>query len=420
MSCILKDSRKRSPYWIASFTDSEGRRLKRSTKTTDAELAKRIAQEWEVAGKAGRAGRLVESQCRKVLSEIYEQATGKPLHFRTARSWLTGWLEEKKVSVSPRTFPKYEQIVSEFLAHLGKRADAMLNEIVDDDLKSFRNSLSRSGHSPATVNGAIKILRMPFSLAHQLGYVAANPCAGVGLLDDDTDIEKDVFTPEQIGALLAEAQGDWKGVILCGYFTGLRLRDVMELRWESVDAGLTKLELIPRKTRRKKKNRKVVLPIHPQFADWLRKQPRGIGRAPVFPSLAGKTGGGQGGWSMMFRAIMERAGIQGRILRERNGAGRSQSSLSFHSLRHSFNSALANADVSQEIRQKLTGHTSAAMNEVYTHRDFAPLAQAVAKLPSVSATEYLHERKERLPNMRVVKVEPFVRKSKVNKLPRIR
>jgi hypothetical protein len=61
MSCLIKDSRGRIPYWIASFTDSEGRRLKRSTKTTDKELATRLAQEWEAAGKAGRAGRLATS-----------------------------------------------------------------------------------------------------------------------------------------------------------------------------------------------------------------------------------------------------------------------------------------------------------------------------------------------------------------------
>jgi integrase len=383
MSSILKDSLGRSKYWIASFTNSDGRRLKRSTKTTDSELAKQVAREWEAAGKAGRAGRLVESQCRKVIAEIYEQATGKPLHFRTARSWLASWLEEKKVSISQRTKLKYGQIVREFLDHLGNRADAMLNEIVDDDLKSFRNSLTRSGHSPATANTALKILRSPFSLAHQKGYVAANPCAGVGLVDDDTDVEKDVFSAEQIGALVAEAQGDWKGAILCGYYTGLRLKDVTELKWESVDPGVSKLELIPAKTRRKKRNRKIVLPIHPAFADWLKKQTRGIGKAPVFPSLAGKSGGGKSGLSMMFKRIMDRAGIQGRILRERNGEGRSQSSLSFHSLRHSFNSALANADVAQEIRQKLTGHASAAMNEVYTHRELEPLRKAIAKLPRI-------------------------------------
>ena len=195
--------------------------------------------------------------------------------------------------------------------------------------------------------------------------------------------EKDVFTPEQIRALVAEAQGDWKGAILCGLFTGLRLKDVTELRWESIDAGLTKIELVPHKTRRKKKNRKVVLPIHPELAAWLKKQTRGIGKAPVFPTLAGKSGGGKSGLSSMFRRIMERAGVEGRILRERNGEGRSQSSLSFHSLRHSFNSALANAGVSQEIRQKLTGHASASMNEIYTHRELDPLRKAVALLPKI-------------------------------------
>jgi pantothenate kinase-related protein Tda10 len=77
-------------------------------------------------------------------------------------------------------------------------------------------------------------------------------------------------------------------------------------------AGLTKIELVPRKTRRKKKNRKVVLPIHPVFAAWLKKQTRGIGKAPVFPCLAGRSGAGKSGLSM---------GISSAI--SRNGSGRS-------------------------------------------------------------------------------------------------
>jgi len=40
---------------------------------------------------------------------------------------------------------------------------------------------------------------------------------------------------------------------------------------------------------------------------------------------------------------------------------------SFHSLRHSFNSVLANAGVPKEIRMKLTGHASPMMNQNYTH-----------------------------------------------------
>ena len=73
------------------------------------------------------------------------------------------------------------------------------------------------------------------------------------------------------------------------------------------------------------------------------------------------------------------------VLRQRaeGSAGRTQSSLSFHSLRHSFNSALANAGVAQELRQKLTGHASKAMNAKYTHHEIDALRGAVALLPSV-------------------------------------
>lgn len=62
------------------------------------------------------------------------------------------------------------------------------------------------------------------------------------------------------------------------------------------------------------------------------------------------------------------------------------SKLTFHSLRHSFNSALANAGVAQEVRMKLTGHTSADMNAKYTHHELDLLKAAIGKLPSVSAT----------------------------------
>lgn len=38
----------------------------------------------------------------------------------------------------------------------------------------------------------------------------------------------------------------------------------------------------------------------------------------------------------------------------------------FHSLRHSFNSAMANAGVSEELRTKLTGRATQAAQEVYS------------------------------------------------------
>jgi site-specific recombinase XerD len=79
---------------------------------------------------------------------------------------------------------------------------------------------------------------------------------------------------------------------------------------------------------------------------------------------------------------MDKAGVEGKRTQARGG--RTLSSLSFHSLRHSFNNAMANAGISQEVRQKLAGHTSAETNQVYTHHELEALRAAVAVIPRIS------------------------------------
>src|SRR5438046_3265338 len=332
MASITKDTHQppKSPFWIACFTGPDGRRLKKSTKTTDKELAKKLAGEWEQAGKLARAGRLTESHCRKVIAEMYEHTIGEPLHFRTASEYLTEWVENKKNGTEERAFLKYEQIVHEFLSHIGVKADRLLREITPADIRSFRDAKKRKGLAAPTVNHAIKILRMPFKAAHDAGYIDINPKTKNTVRpvkDEARNFEKDVFTREQLGDLLKAAPSeDWKGAILCGYYTGLRLRDIADLEWSAVDLDGRIITVTARKTRKR-----VAVPIHPRFAVWLEKQTRGIGKAPVFSTLAGKAGGGKRGMSMACKRIMEHAEIKGRLLREANGEGRSQSSLSFHS-----------------------------------------------------------------------------------------
>jgi len=48
-----------------------------------------------------------------------------------------------------------------------------------------------------------------------------------------------------------------------------------------------------------------------------------------------------------------------------------------------FVSAMANAGVSRELRQKLTGHASAQMNAQYTHHEHESLRSAVSLIPSI-------------------------------------
>jgi integrase len=389
MASISKDAHQppKSPFWIACYngvrSDGKLRRIKRSTKTTDRKLAQRLADEWEALEKLAGEKRLTESHCRKVIAQMYERTTGEPLHFHTAREYLNEWVESKRNETELRSFLKYRQVANGFLSHIGAKADRVLRDITPADIRSWRDALKRKSLSAPTVNQAVKTLRMPFKAAHEAGYIDINPTKNAvrPLKDKVSDVEKDVFRPEQITDLIKAAPSeDWRGAILCGYYTGLRLRDVADLEWSAVDLDKHTITVTTRKTLTK-----VTVPIHPQFRAWLEKQTRGIGKAPVFPTLAGKSGGGKSGLSMAFKRIMERAKIKGRLLREANGAGRSQSSLSFHSLRHSFNSAMANAGVSSEVRQKLTGHATAKMNAQYTHHELEELRAAVSVIPRIGS-----------------------------------
>jgi integrase len=85
---------------------------------------------------------------------------------------------------------------------------------------------------------------------------------------------------------------------------------------------------------------------------------------------------------MQFKKLMLAAGIEPGIAREKKGAvGRNISRLSFHSLRHSFVSNLANHGVSPELRQKLTGHADEKSHAVYSHHELATLQRAIEQMP---------------------------------------
>jgi integrase len=97
------------------------------------------------------------------------------------------------------------------------------------------------------------------------------------------------------------------------------------------------------------------------------------------PKLATKLTGGRRDLSEGFKRIVIKAGIDPKTVQ---GKGiREFSKRSFHSLRHRFNSALANAVIPEEVRMKLTGHATPVMNSQYTHLQAKTLKDAVTKMP---------------------------------------
>jgi integrase len=151
------------------------------------------------------------------------------------------------------------------------------------------------------------------------------------------------------------------------------------MEWSAIDWQKRAITFIPKKTGRRKK--KLVVPLHPELEKQLLGHP-GVGDAPLFPTLAGRKTGGAHGLSAEFKKIMGEANIRGRVVRHTEN-GRANETKSFHSFRHSFTSALANAGIARETRQVLTGHASERMNELYTHREMETVREAIAVLPKL-------------------------------------
>jgi integrase len=261
-----------------------------------------------------------------------------------------------------------------------------LIEITDQDIIRFRDHLLAGGRTPGTVNFLIQcVLKRPFRVACDSGVIPRSPIALVRPIKA-TRVAKGTFTPEQISQLLSTLEGDsdYYGLILAGWYTGGRLGDLSRLHWSSVDLSPQEQTI----TFAQGKTGGIVrIPLAKDLETWLRlhlSQAQGAEAAGgfVFPALCDKPLAGDSGLSATFTRMVRNAGIASVKIREGKGKyGRSVSSLSFHSLRASFNSNLTNSGISQEQRMLLTGHRSVSENDKYTRLTMTSLRTAIDVLP---------------------------------------
>jgi integrase len=143
-----------------------------------------------------------------------------------------------------------------------------------------------------------------------------------------------------------------------------------------------KLSFIPKKTQ-KTSSKPLVIAMHPQLAEVLNALPAGIGKAPLFSTLHGRSSGSAGGLSNEFAALMKKAEVLVARGSAKTGKGRVVNAKSFHSLRHFFVSQLASQEISADIRKMMAGHSSDSSHARYTHLSVEHQRKAMAKLPRI-------------------------------------
>jgi integrase len=373
MSTIFK--RPNSPFWFACYSDRNGKTVKRSTKSTDRPTASRMALEWERVEKTAKEGHASVATFQKVVTEISEQVIGESLPSQTVREYLEEWLASIVRKNSAGTLERYRNTVRLFLKSIEKMADQPLRSLTPRHIELFLNRRLDSGVAPKTAIIDVKSLSVAFHRAERYGYIEKNPVDPVKL-PKSVSSEREVFSLEEIHLLVKAAPNeDWQTFILLGAFTGARLGDCLRMTWDNLVPEHKVIAYEQQKT-----GKTVVLPVHADLLAHLQRLSEGGTVGPLCRSLAAKNQAGKHGLSEGFKKVVERAGLD--VMLVKGKGTRNFSKRTFHSLRHTFSSLLAGNGVSEEMRMRLTGHSSRDIHQKYTHMNTELLQRAIDSIPA--------------------------------------
>jgi integrase len=247
-------------------------------------------------------------------------------------------------------------------------------------IEQFLGHRLDEGSAPKTAIVDIKTLGSALRRAENFGYIDKNPVLAVKL-PKAVSSERAVFVPDEISRLIqATPNEDWQTLIMLATYTGARMSDCLAMTWDNVDSDRRVLVYSQKKT-----GKTVATPIHVDLLIHLGRLSQKSTVGHLCRSLSSHKQAGKRGLSEGFKRIVVRAGLD--LMTVKGKGTRNFARRTFHSLRHSFSSMLANAGVSEETRMRLTGHASRDIHQKYTHIDVEPLQRAIESIPMGSRAE---------------------------------
>ena len=230
--------------------------------------------------------------------------------------------------------------------------------------------LESDGLSSSTIENYLLPLSGTLAFAVRRGLIGVNPCSLLTRDDRPRRRERQqdhVWNDDEIEALIdaAEYQArqptsryNYAPLLRMACFTGLRLGELLGLRWEDVDLQEGVLHVRRQYTRLgeygppKTKAALRRIPLPPDLVRFLRERRIGSSYSrdehPVFAARNGKPLSHRNATRRGFEKAAEHAGIDG---------------VSFHSMRHAFASRMIHRGISSTVLAKLMGHESSAITE---------------------------------------------------------
>lgn len=261
----------------------------------------------------------------------------------------------------------YCGVLARFAAWIGEGVE--VRAIGDADAERYAAELG--SRAAGTFNKAMNALSLAWRvLGPSAGILdGADPWRGIARKRTDAHVRRPL-TQKETDALLSAAKGEMRTLVGVCLYTGLRLGDACQFRWEDIRGDAAYVLTA-------KRDRKVAIPIHPALRKIL-GEPRAKGY--VAPGIAARYRAAKQGRSNVSRSVkrlMERCGI---VTSVTAGNGRRRPDATAHSLRHTFVTRAIEAGVPPHVVQAIVGHASAAMTERYTHLSDEAVLRAFEKM----------------------------------------
>ncbi|MGH2568201.1 MAG: tyrosine-type recombinase/integrase [Bacteroidota bacterium] len=320
-------SRVRGIYYLF-FIDEAGTRRKLSTRCSRKSDALTFLRNFKVS----------EFERRKKLRRIFLSVFMKEFS-----DFASGTYTQKTAST-------YRTAFQEFLRIVG---DLPLRSIGIREIERFL-STKKAEASSWTARKYYIALRSAFEKAVQWNYLTENPFRKVPK-PKTPEILPAFFTENEFRLFLSTVEDrDFRELCITALLTGVRLGELLALLWSDVD--LTRRLILVRNsdsfTTKTGKNRTIPMNDELYRLLRLRKENLRIESEFVFHKAKGRP--------------LKPGTVSGRFKKHVRAAGLNDK-LHFHSLRHSFASALVASGVSLFAVQKLLGHTTSKTTEIYSH-----------------------------------------------------
>ncbi len=104
-------------------------------------------------------------------------------------------------------------------------------------------TLKQKGYAPSTLHSIRVTIAKVLQTAVDSGYLEHNPAQRIQIGERETNTPRVFLTPSQIQSLLAKLEEPCRAVVLTAILTGMRIGEILALRWNRVDFLRGSLEI---------------------------------------------------------------------------------------------------------------------------------------------------------------------------------